>query len=219
MRPLIPALAVSVLAAAAIVWTPLPSRNQAAGDPPADPGAAPAGPQAAVAPSPAVAYVKFAPLAPGGDAAGAPPKPGPPVLVGLAGAGRGRTAYIMDAGQPVRARVGDKVGKWRLAAIGPHSVTLRAAGKSMQLPFYGPRAEPPPAAAPEAAATAQVDSPPAAPPAAAPVPPPPVQTHAPEPASAPSPHGRGGSPRYWVGPPGSAPPGYILLKPGQAPPQ
>ncbi|HWF77472.1 MAG TPA: hypothetical protein VN694_09875 [Caulobacteraceae bacterium] len=122
----------------------------------------------------------------------------------------------MDAGSPVFARVGDKVGKWRLAAIGPHSVTLRAAGKSMQLAFYGPREEPPPPpVASEAAAPAP--APPAAAPSA-PVPPP-VQSHAPEPASAPAPRGRGGGKRYWVGPPGTAPPGYVVLLPGQAPPQ
>ena len=218
MRPLIPALAVSALVAAAIVWTPLPGPSDPAGDPPTGPGAAPTvGPQAAVIPSRAVAFVKFAPLAATGDAAAAAgaPKPGPPVLVGLAGAGRARTAYLMDAGSPVRARVGDKVGKWRLAAIGPHSVTLRGPGKAMQLAFYGPREAPPIPVAPEAPPSA------AAPPtaaAAAPPPPPPIQPHALEPASAPAPRGRSGA-KYWAGPPGSAPPGYILLKPGQAPPQ
>ncbi|HWF77289.1 MAG TPA: hypothetical protein VN694_08945 [Caulobacteraceae bacterium] len=220
MRPLIPALAVSVLAAAAIVWAPLPGHQDPA-DPAADPApASAAAPQGAATPSPAIALVTFAPLAPaGGDAAGAPPKPGPPVLVGLAGAGRARTAYIMDAGSPVRARVGDKVGKWRLAAIGPHSVTLRAAGKSMQLAFYGPREEPPtPAAAPEVAAPAPAAPAAAPPPTPAPAPPP-VQSHAPELASAPAPRGHGSGRRYWVGPPGSAPPGYVVLQPGQAPPQ
>lgn len=221
MRPLLPALAVSVLVAAAIAWTPLPGQDDPA-DPPADPAApVAAGPQGALTPSPAIAYVKFAPLAAAGaDAAtGAAPKPGPPVLVGLVGAGRARTAYIMDAGSPVRARVGDKVGKWRLAAIGPHNVTLRAGGKSMQLAFYGPREAPPPSAAPDIA-PALSGAPPAAAAAAAPAPaPPPVQPHALEPASAPATHGRAGGRHYWVGPPGTAPPGYIQLKPGQAPPQ
>ncbi len=183
MRPLIPALAASVLVAAAVVWTPLPGPSDPAGDPPAGPGAV--GPQAAVVPSRAVAFVKFAPLAATGDsAAGAAPKPGPPVLVGLAGAGRARTAYIMDAGSPVRARVGDKIGKWRLTSIGPHSITLRGPGKSMQLAFYGPREAPRPVAAPEAPPTAAAASKPAAAPtaAAAPPPPPPVQPRALEPA-------------------------------------
>ena len=67
------------------------------------------------------------------------------MLVGFAGVGRLRTAYIMDAGQPVRARLGDKVGAWRVAAMEPHGVTLRSGGKSMALAFYGPRAAPPPA--------------------------------------------------------------------------
>jgi hypothetical protein len=219
MRPLIPALAGSALVAAVIVWAPLPGQD----DPP-DPAAAAvavAGAQGVVTPSPAIAYVKFAPLAGGGDAAGAAgaaTKPGPPVLVGLAGAGRDRAAYIMDDGSAVRARVGDKFGKWRLAAIGPHSVTLRSAGKSMQLAFYGPREAPPPAVAPDALAPAA--APPAAAPAAAPAPAPtPVQPHALEPASARVPRGRAGGHRYWVGPPGTAPPGYIQLKPGEAPPQ
>jgi 2-oxoglutarate dehydrogenase E2 component (dihydrolipoamide succinyltransferase) len=220
MRPLLPALAGAVLVAAATVWTPLPGPQDAAGaDPAADPAPAPgaARPQAAVTASPALAFVKFAPFAAGGAAAaGAAPRPGPPQLVGLAGAGRARTAYIMDAGEPLRARVGDKVGEWRLAAIGPHSVTLRAGGKSLQLAFYGPRSEPAPPAAPDAAAP-----PAAAPPAAAPAPvaPAPLQSHAPEPASAPAPRGHGGGKRYWVGAPGSAPPGFTVLPPGQLPPQ
>src|SRR5262249_14448153 len=140
MRPLIPALAGSSLIAAAIVWAPLPGPSDPAGDPPADVAAAPAAALGALTPSAAIANVKFAPLATaGGEAAGgAAPKPGPPVLVGLAGAGRARTAYIMDAGAAVRARIGDKVGPWRLAAIGPHGVTLRDAGKSLQLALYGP---------------------------------------------------------------------------------
>jgi len=213
MRPLIPALGAAVLVAAAIVWAPLPGRQDAgpaAGDPAAG---GPADPSARITASPAVAYIQFAPLAATGAAA-ADPKPGPPVLVGLGGAGRMRTAYIMANGAPVRARVGDKVGAWRLAAIGPHSVTLRSGGKSMSLAFYGPRAEPPPVAQPD-----ETGAPPAPAPAAAsaPAPPPPV-SHAPEPASAPPPRATGGR-HYWVGPPGSAPPGYIVLKPGAAPPQ
>lgn len=213
MRPLIPALGAAVLVAAAIIWAPLPSGQDAdpAGGDPA--GGGPADRPARITASPAAAYIQFAPVAATGAAAAAP-KPGPPVLVGLGGAGRMRTAYIMANGAPVRARVGDKVGAWRLAAIGPHSVTLRSGGQSMSLAFYGPRAEPPPLAQPDEAAAQ-----PAAAPAAAPVPaaPPPV-SHAPEPASAPPPRSTGGR-HYWVGPPGSAPPGYILLKPGQLPPQ
>jgi hypothetical protein len=206
MRPLVPALGAAVLVAAAIVWAPLPGGQDAdptAGDPAAG---GPADPPARITASPAAAYIQFAPANAIAGAAAAP-KPGPPVLVGLGGAGRMRTAYIMANGATVRAQVGDKVGAWRLAAIGPHSVTLRSGGKSMSLAFYGPRAEPPPPAQPDEAAAA---------PAAAPAAPPPV-SHAPEPASAPPPRATGGR-RYWVGPPGSAPPGYIVLKPGQAPP-
>lgn len=211
MRPLIPALGAAVLVAAAIVATPLPGGQDAesAAGAPAIPAA---DPSARITASPAAAYIQFAPGATSAPATGAP-KPGPPVLVGLGGAGRMRTAYIMANGATVRAQIGDKVGAWRLAAIGPHSVTLRSAGKSMSLAFYGPRPEPPPPAAqPDQAA------PPAAAPAAAPAPaaPPPV-SHAPEPASAPPPRS-GGRPRYWVGPPGSAPPGFTVLKPGQLPP-
>ena len=212
MRPLIPALAVAMVIAAAIAWAPLPGGQDR--DPGGGPsGAAPADPPARITASPATAYIQFTPLSAGAGGAATAPKPGPPVLVGLGGAGRSRTAYIVANGAAVRAQVGDKVGAWRLAAIGPHSVTLRSGGRSMSLAFYGPRAEPPPAAPPGAADSA----PAAAPAAAAPAAPPPV-SHAPEPASAPPPRGAGGR-RYWVGPPGSAPPGYIVLKPGQLPPQ
>lgn len=211
MRPLIPALGAAVLVAAAIVWAPLPGGQEAdpaAGDPVNDA----ADPPARITASPAAAYIQFAPVTTIG-AASAAPKPGPPVLVGLGGAGRMRTAYIMEGGSPVRAHVGDKVGGWRLAAIGLHNVTLRSGGKSMSLAFYGPRQEPAPVAQPDEAVA------PAAAPAAAPAPPaPPPVSHAPEPASAPPPRSTGGR-RYWVGPPGSAPPGYIVLKPGEAPPQ
>ncbi len=214
MRPLIPALGAAVLVAAAIVWAPLPGGRDA--DPVAGDlaGGDQADPPARITASPAAAYIQFAPAQATGAAAAAP-KPGPPVLVGLGGAGRMRTAYIMANGAAVRARVGDKIGAWRLAAIGPHSVTLRSGGKAMSLAFYGPRAEPPPPAVQPDEAAAQ----PAASSAAAPAPaaPPPV-SHAPEPASAPPPRATGGR-RYWVGPPGSAPPGYIVLKPGQLPPQ
>ena len=206
MRPLLPALGASLLVAAAIIWTPLP------GHPDADPiaGAAPIATPRAIAASPAAAFVQFAPLV-AASGAGGPAKPEPPVLVGFAGVGRLRTAYIMDAGQPVRARLGDKVGAWRLAAMGPHGVTLRCGGKALALAFYGPRAAPPPPATPLDATLA----------AAAPAPPPPPpQPHALEPASAPPPrHAPHGGPRYWAGPPGSAPPGYIVLKPGELPPQ
>jgi hypothetical protein len=210
MRPLLPALGASVLLAAAIVWTPLPGHQDA------DPVARVAAPMAtprAIAASPAAAFVQFAPVVASSGADG-PAKPEPPVLVGFAGVGRQRTAYIMDAGQPVRARLGDKVGAWRLAEMGPHGVTLRSGGKSLALAFYGPRAAPPPPATPLDAALA------AAPAAAAPAPPPPpVQPHALEPASAPIPHAPHSGARYWAGPPGSAPPGYIVLKPGELPPQ
>jgi hypothetical protein len=209
MRPLLPALGASVLVAAAIVWTPLPGRDDA------DPVARVAVPVAAtraIAASPAAALVQFAPVV-AASGAGGSAKPEPPVLVGFAGVGRLRTAYIMDAGQPVRARLGDKVGAWRVAAMGPHGVTLRSGGKSMALAFYGPRAAPPPATPLDTALAA------ASPAAVAPgPPPPPVQPHALEPASAPIPHAPRGGPRYWAGPPGSAPPGYIVLKPGELPP-
>ena len=204
MRPLLPALGVSVLVAAAIVWTPLPGHDDAE---PVARVAAPLAAPRAIAASPAAAFVQFTPLV-ATSGTGGSAKPEPPVLVGFAGVGRMRTAYIMDAGQPVRARLGDKVGKWRLAAMGPHGVTLRSGGKSLALAFYGPRAEPPPTPLDTALA--------AAPAAAAPGPP---QPHALEPASAPIPRAPHGGPRYWIGPPGSAPPGYIVLKPGELPPQ
>ncbi|HEY1427600.1 MAG TPA: hypothetical protein VGF50_13085 [Caulobacteraceae bacterium] len=219
MRPLIPALGASALVAAAIVWAPLPGAQDpapAVGDP-ARPAAAPAA--ATPAAAPAMAYVRFAPDAAAAAAAAAAPKPTPPALVGLAGAGRARTAYIMADGAPVRARVGDKVGRWRLAAVGPHSVTLTAGGKTMSLAFFGPRPTPPPpppsVLEPSAPAS---DAQPAAQPAA----PPPVREHAVEPASAPPPYASpraGPRPCYWVGPAATAPKGCIALKPGQLPPR
>ena len=222
MRPLIPALGASVLVAAAIAWSPLPGSDAAgSGDPapaadPAKPAADP--PAAAPAAAPAMADVRFAPDAGLTAAAAAAPKPLPPQLVGLAGAGPARTAYIIADGAPVRAHVGDKIGRWRLASIGPNSITLRAGRKTMSLAFFGPRPLPPPpvvALEPGAPASGLQA-------AAQPRAPPPVREHALEPASAPAEVAApraGPHPCYWVGSAASAPKGCIALKPGQMPPR
>ncbi|HEX3917547.1 MAG TPA: hypothetical protein VHW60_09440, partial [Caulobacteraceae bacterium] len=146
------------------------------------------------------------------------PPPAPPVLVGLT-EGERRYAYVLNDGQTTRAGLWDKVGKWRVTAIGPQGVTLTAGSQTLRLTFYGPRPEPPPLPT----VTADATPPPAqASPTAAPATPaPPPRPRGLEPASAPtpSPHGPGGHrPRYWVGPADLAPPGYVVLKPGELPP-
>jgi len=207
--------AVAAALAAAIIWSPLP-HGLVGGD---EDLATPAAPRpsdavvepAAITPSHAATFVRFGPDAPDA-AAPPPPKPAPPALVGLIGSGPRRIAYVLIGGQSVRAGLWDKVGPWRLTAIGPRGVTLSAGRRSLALALFGPRPQPPP---PPPAANAEASTDPS--PATAPPPPgPPV--HGLEPASAPQPRAAGARPRYWAGPPGSAPPGYILLKPGQAPP-
>jgi hypothetical protein len=211
--------AVAAALAAAIFWTPLPhglaggdddaavsAPGRSAGETAVDP--------AAITPSHAATFVRFGAETVGGGAiAVPPPKPAPPALVGLIGSGPRRIAYVLIAGQTVRAGLWDKVGRWRLTAIGPRGVTLSAGRRSLALALYGPR--PQPLTPPIPAASAEpADN---APPPAAPAPTAP-RVHALEPASAPAPRAVGSHERYWSGPPGSAPPGYIVLKPGQLPP-
>jgi hypothetical protein len=209
--------AVAAALAAAIVWAPLPHRLIGGdGD-----FAVPAAPRSsdtlvepsAIMPSHAATYVRFGPDAPDAAAGPPPPKPAPPALVGLIGSGPRRIAYVLIGGQSVRAGLWDRVGPWRLTAIGPRGVTLSAGRRSLTLALFGPRPQPPP---PPPAAT--VDASADASPAAAPPAPAAPRVHGLEPASAPPPRAAGSRTRYWVGPSGSAPPGYIVLKPGQAPP-
>ena len=200
-------LGAATVLGAAIIWTPLPASVFADGGAP--------GPKPAHTPSlaeitsgditvsRAAAMVQFGP-----DASLAAGAPGPPILVGLIGSGR-RIAYVTYAGQTARAGLWDKVGPWRVTGIGPHGVTLHDGGKSLALSLYGPRPTPAP---PQPTTIADGSAPPLP---AAPQPP----MHALEPASAPptrAPAGR--HPRYWVGPPGSAPPGFTQLRPGESPP-
>ena len=212
MRTIALSLGAATALGAAIVWTPLPPSLFLASDA-AGPKSARVPSFAAVAPtdvsaSHAAAMVQFGPDA---SLATAAPKPGPPVLVGLIGSGPRRIAYVMYAGQTARAGLWDKVGPWRVTGIGPRGATLHDGGKSLTLGFYGPRPAPP---APQVAANADGS---AGSPAAAPASPPTM--HALEPASAPPPKAPAGRhPRYWAGPPGSAPPGFTQLKPGERPP-
>ncbi|HVN02365.1 MAG TPA: hypothetical protein VMT68_19355 [Caulobacteraceae bacterium] len=218
------ALGAAVLAGAAIFWAPLPRRwfDAPAAEAPAPPQRPLAGatPPTGVSASAATAYVQFAVAAgpAGGGSATAPAKPGPPVLVGLSQARGRRVAYVLADGQTTRAAVGEWIGPWRVVAIGAHAATLRDGGKTMTLALYGPRAAPPAPAL--AAAVSPAPSAIAAAPTAAAVPPPTPVTprlRALEPASAPRRSQAG--PRYWVGPADKAPPGYIVLKPGEPPPQ
>ena len=220
MRATLPALGAAAALAAASLWTPLPRAwvDVPAADASADPRAPSAiAPPSGIVPSVAAGYVQFGAAAgPTGAAPSAavsapPPKPGPPVLVGLIGAGQRRIAYILAGGQTTRAALGDRVGAWRVAAIGAHGTTLRSGGRTLTLALYGPRVapSPPPAVVAAPAATTSAAASPAAPP----------RSHALEPASAPRASARApGGPKYWVGPAGSAPPGYVVLKPGEIPP-
>jgi hypothetical protein len=205
--------------AAAIIWAPAPWLD---GDAPADGGPAPMPaaltPPQSVRASAAAAQIQFAAATqlvdPSQTAAAPPPKPapGPPILVGLTDGAPRRFAYVLDDGQTTRAGLWDKVGKWRVTAIGPHGITLSAGRQSLQLALYGPHPAPPPPAAaedpslpPQVAVAVPAQSPP--------------RLRALEPASAPSPHLTGGHrPHYWVGPANQAPPGYVVLQPGQSPP-
>jgi hypothetical protein len=213
MRTILLSLGAATALGAAIVWTPLPaSLSPHGGDassskamrPPALTMAAPGD----IAASHAASLLQFGPDA---NLAAATPRPGPPILVGLIRSGPRRIAYVMYAGQTARAGLWDKVGPWRVTGIGPHGVTLQGGGRPLALTFYAPRPAPPP---PQLAANEDESA--GTPPAAAAAPPP---MHALEPASAPQPPPSGGKhARYWAGPPGSAPPGYIVLKPGERPP-
>ncbi|HEX3918863.1 MAG TPA: hypothetical protein VHW60_16120 [Caulobacteraceae bacterium] len=224
MKAMLISLAAATAVAAAVVWAPAPGgwfgADAPAGD---DPPPAPAAPAEVIAPagihgSAAAAQVQFAAataLDPSQASAAAPPKPppGPPILVGLTDGAPRRFAYVLEDGQTTRAGLWDKVGKWRVTAIGPHGVTLSAGRQTLALALYGPRPMPPP---PIAAA----DVAPTPPPVAPPPPQAPPRARALEPASAPSPPATGGHhAHYWVGPANLAPPGYIALKPGQLPPQ
>jgi hypothetical protein len=221
-------LGVALALAAAIVWAPAPG-GWLEDDPPVGAAGAPAPPAVtspqSVQASVAAAQVQFALAAATPDAtqaaAGlAPPKPapGPPILVGLTDGSPRRFAYVLNDSQTVRAGLWDKVGKWRVTAIGPHGITLSAGRQSLELALYGPRPTPPPAAAVDAALPAPT-APSAPAQTAAALPPAAPRPHALEPASAPSPGaGEGRHAHYWVGPPDHAPPGYLVLKPGQAPP-
>lgn len=221
MRTALISLGAAATLAAAVAWAPLPRGWTGDGDegaaPPPPPLHRPAA--ALIAPSDVTAsraatFIQFAPEAAGGGAASAQAPPAPPALVGMIGSGPRRIAYVLIGGQAVRAGLWDKVGPWRLTAIGPRGVTLSVGRRSLALAFYGPRPQPqPPPPAPAAGADA-----PSNPAAVAPPPSPPPPIHALEPASAPLPATLRHRPRYWVGPPGSAPPGSIVLKPGQTPP-
>ena len=197
MRATVISLALSALLGAVILWAPAPRAFTTDGDAVIPPHAAPSPPPtapSAIAPSHAASFIRFAPEVV--DAAAAP-KPVPPVLVGLIGSGPRRIAYVLLGAETVRAGLWDKVGSWRLTAIGPHGVTLSAGRKSLALALYGPRPQPPPAA-PAAASPADTSAPPAPPPVS---PVPPMRSHALEPASAPQPRAQGGArPRYWVVP-------------------
>jgi hypothetical protein len=214
VRALAISLAASAALGAAILWAPLPAAVFGPEAPvaPVRPMATAPAPAGTIQPSRAAALIQFAPP----PEAAAAAKPDPPVLVGVVGSGPRRIAYVTYGGQTVRAGLWDKVGPWRVTAIGPHGATLAGGGKRMALAFFGPHPLPAP---PPAAGPSPDDE--GGPPPAPPTPPPTARAsapvmHTPEPASAPHPPG---GRRYWVGPPGSAPPGYIVLKPGQAPPR
>jgi hypothetical protein len=220
MRATLVSLGAATVLAAVVAWAPLPGAS--ASDAPGD--APPSAPAVVVAPqsiraSAASAYIGFAPqqaplLAPGATLAPPKPKPGPPILVGLIGGGPRRIAYVEQDGHTTRAGLWDTVGKWRVTGIGPHGITLSAGRQSLALALYGPHPAPP---TPTLASNENAPAPSAPTPVAAAAP----TVHALEPASAPSaPRApRGGGARYWSGPPGSAPPGFIVLKPGELPPQ
>jgi hypothetical protein len=196
----------AVASAAILLWPradPTDLTPQPANRPTMSPGPAPV---AGAPASPALQAIAFAPQgAAGAPAAAPPPAPvQPPALVGVTLRPR-PIAYVTMAGRAWRAGLGDEVGGWRVAAIGEKSVRLRRGGRTLALSLYGPRPAPPPpprqpATPVEAQSAASVPNTTAAS----------VHAHMP-PAPA-------DAPRYWVGPPGSAPPGYTPLPASALPP-
>jgi hypothetical protein len=181
---------------------------------PATPSRAPppaAAPITAVTASPAAQAIAFAPQSAADLPATTPPIPvAPPALVGVTMRPR-PIAYVMMAGRPWRAGLGDKVASWRVVAIGEKSVRLRRGGRTLSLSLYGPRPAPPP---PPRLTIAPAETQPVE----AATPAPPAQAAAASPTHVHMPPPPANAPRYWVGPPGSAPPGFTPLPASALPP-
>ena len=125
MRVIAISLGAAAVLGAAILWSPLPPGllGAQASAPPSRPAAAAALAQpGAIRPSRAAGFVAFAP-----EAAGASANPGTPVLAGVVGSAPRRVAYLLVAGRTVRAGLWDKVGPWRVTAIGARGVRLGGA--------------------------------------------------------------------------------------------
>ena len=214
--PLLILAGAAVLAAAVTLWPARESDTVAAGVLPASSGPRLTAAETAMEePSSAARMTRFAaagaPLATAETPEAAPP-PRPdetPVLVGVMGKEGALTGYFSANGLSVRARRGDEVDGWRVAALGRRDARLVRGRKVLKLSLFTARSGPlsPAMAAPErriaeASAAGPAVIGPAAP--AAPKAAPRVRKPLP-----PLPPGSKG---WWSGPPGSAPPpGYTQI--------
>lgn len=143
-----------------------------------------------------------------------PPPPPPadalPVLVGVMGRDGQLTGYFSSNGMSIRARRGDSVDGWKVAALGRREARLVKGRKVLKAalftarggPLSPPMAAPPPravAAAPTGDAGTLAPAAPAGPPK-------------PRPVRKPLPPLPKGSKGWWSGPPGEpVPPGYTQI--------
>jgi hypothetical protein len=224
--PLIILAGAAVLAAAVTLWPGAERDMVAEGLLPASSGPriAAAGVEEA---SSAARMIRFAgagaPMATAGE--GAPAVESPiarprpdlqPVLVGVLGKDGALTGYFSSNGVSLRARRGDSIDGWRLAALERRSARLTRGRKVLNLSLFSARSGPLSAAMPAAVRPVLAET---APPAAAASPPagsPQSQSYAAPPSGPASarppariPPPPKGSQGYWVGPPGSMPPGYV----------
>ena len=217
--PLIILAAAAVLAAAITFW---PGEERAA----VAEGLLPAssGPRLAATgveePSSAARMTRFAgagaptQTAEAAAAPAGPPPPPPadalPVLVGVMGKDGALTGYFSSNGQSVRARRGDSVDGWRVVSLGRRDARLVKGRKTLKASLFSARSGPlsPAMAAPERRALPIAASDAGAGaigPVAKAAPRPPPRVRKPPPPLPP------GSKGYWIGPPGSMPPGFTPM--------
>ncbi|MCE3289578.1 MAG: hypothetical protein K0R83_1590 [Caulobacter sp.] len=216
--PLLILAGAALLAAAVTLWPARESHTVAAGVLPASSGPRLAAAETAMEePSSAARMTRFAaagaPLATAETPEAAPPPRADetPVLVGVMGRDGALTGYFSANGLSVRARRGDEVDGWQVAALGRRDARLVKGGKVLKLSLFTARSGPlsPAMAAPErrfAAAPVPAAEESVIGPAAAAAPKGPPRVRWPLP---PLPLGSTG---WWSGPPGAKPPpGYTQI--------
>ncbi|RYF93443.1 MAG: hypothetical protein EON95_08915 [Caulobacteraceae bacterium] len=149
----------------------------------------------------------------GGEPTTPPPPPAPdatPVLVGVMGRDGALTAYFSSNGMSVRARPGDSVDGWRVAALGRRAARLVKGRRVLTVSLFSARSGPlsPAMAAPERRAATASSSDPGA---GVIGPPPPLRPRPAPRVRKPLPPLPAGSKGYWIGPPDSMPPGFTPM--------